>query len=1118
MPGVIMMENGIQNGLPTNHDRDTNGSINGSNSFASQTPADKSNGVSEGRRDVGGDDGKEMVNGPLTASGGGTSSSRMNDLPDEIQHITQGYIPLGLLLSRLAQRTHNQLQSKILELAKMPAPAAAVNGSTPHSGAPPDDASVENLTKKASLLNFIQDTHGRWVKALVIAAWSRKASTVSKLIDLYNLIGTESRTYAQALDYMINIKRDLSFARLPNPDLRTALQVLSTGEASWMPDLNFIEPPPLSPEEQMQWIDELNTLLSLRLNLEDHEKIPYQFRDYTIHSGRVTFKVKGEFEVDLTIADEDFEKQFWFLDFRFSFSPAPAELTDELRRRLEERVNGTLEKDGLQGCYNVLHEYVLTHKITEFIRQGFELARGNWVDTLKIERLNRAMAIQYWSNRYPPDGPKSWFILGVNSGRKPGAVVADAKSTSYLALRWFKDNKEVKDATIPFDDANISAETLLKKVIGRHVEYLLTTIYGKLQSKGRFLRREAALSLNIQPEEPIESALKMQLGHDDFVTVRIAPITGLFSMTPQTLPISRGEGRLNSQPKDPSEEGLSTLEGIRFQYTVQEMDRRGRSMGWAAHRSPVKIDEVKLILQTKEPFQPIWFKRRGWPPNWHLMISLSVAGDRWWLIEVSNPPTGPRIMTYTQLPLSSGMPDLTDRFFSNLTIFTAAMISHIIDLKTLHQRHIKHSIVEVSNRYLPPNMKLPAVFMRLSDVLKDRQSTSSRKAVSWATDFVQIMFKGVETRHRLDGHSRVAGKEGTTADSTGAVPAKQDRLTTIADARFRVVDRSKFSLLQGNVEQDVAFNPRLGVFALRLKAEAGNTMLDDLASRVQAIERLVDCVDAIRRSSSDIQCETITLAQVVFTYSDAIGRTAGSTAEANLQRWRASLDLRTDRTKMSLEKGNPHLRVLDGFNRLLNSELGFAKVPQYLAFTLPVLKALDGIEDSWQDMDMDGRSRVEIFSGHLDWFSIRYTLPGYNNGERQLHIQVKLRERRGKHWWHVYRSEPGSVPNPSDDLKEGLEAVWSMKDKDWANFGDSASSEADDRIITLLQALDAKVKELVELPPPPPPAPATAPSTSPSMARKAQPTPKLNQKTMQANKARPQQQHQNNANVVVLDD
>jgi mediator of RNA polymerase II transcription subunit 14 len=48
----------------------------------------------------------------------------------------------------------------------------------------------------------------------------------------------------------------------------------------------------------------------------------------------------------------------------------------------------------------------------------------------------------------------------------------------------------------------------------------------------------------------------------------------------------------------------------------------------------VRPDELRPILQTKETSYQLWLQRKGWPAAWFLMMSLSLAGDRWWLIEV----------------------------------------------------------------------------------------------------------------------------------------------------------------------------------------------------------------------------------------------------------------------------------------------------------------------------------------------------------------------------------------------------------------------------------------------------------------------------------------------------
>lgn len=629
MPGVVMMENGTSNVQSENNNRDnaplTNGARNPHNGLVNH----------------GGDHGTIGLHGPNAMTNGNSDAqsealgaSRMNDLPPQIEHVTQGFIPLNLLLSRLAQQSHNQLGDEILALAKMPLPPSVMNGNVANSDGSTEDNSQENLNKKVRLLNFIQERHSEWVKALVITNWSRKAEPVSKLIDLMSHI-TKTRTlYHQALDYMINIKRDLTYARVPNPDLHTALHVLSTGQAPWMPDLNYIQPPEITPEEQLEWLKNLNTLLSIRLNLDEYDNLPGPFRDFKIGSGRATFKVPGEFEVDLTIADEDPEKQFWFIDFRFAFNPAPAELSDNLRDFLERKVNEALQKDGLLGCYKFLHEFVLTQKITEYVRQAINLIRGRWTDMLKVERLKRSMAIQYWVDRKPLDGPKSYIIMGVSSGKKPGSAPSQ-EVTSRLSLRWFRDGTEVKDVVFPLDAETISTESLLYKVIGKHIEHTLTSFHEVLKSHGRFARGESALGLDIVGHDPNNYTLAMQLSHECHLSIKIAPITGALLPNPQSKGNIDLQHQLNKDTKRPITEQVALLERFRCHFVEDELNRHGKSRGWSiCNPQPVRYEEAKRFLGTRGSHHIIWLRRRGLPDNWYIMLGQSLTGDQWWLTEV----------------------------------------------------------------------------------------------------------------------------------------------------------------------------------------------------------------------------------------------------------------------------------------------------------------------------------------------------------------------------------------------------------------------------------------------------------------------------------------------------
>jgi mediator of RNA polymerase II transcription subunit 14 len=241
MPGAIM-ENGA--GPFTNHDRDQ-----------------RQNGVNGGgyTMEKGQDKGKERIehqqkmapsnpahhglNGtlPETLQGDVFTNppdlqEQINKLPPEIAHITQGYMSLSALLKRLSARTHEDLKAKVLQLAQMPIPPSALNANGSHITSV-DDNSSENLAKKLLLLNFAQSTHADWVKALVITNWSRRSEDVSKTIDLKIYLDQQKSMYDLAIHEMSEVKRSLPYARVPNPDLKTALQVLSTGKAPWMPEV-----------------------------------------------------------------------------------------------------------------------------------------------------------------------------------------------------------------------------------------------------------------------------------------------------------------------------------------------------------------------------------------------------------------------------------------------------------------------------------------------------------------------------------------------------------------------------------------------------------------------------------------------------------------------------------------------------------------------------------------------------------------------------------------------------------------------------------------------------------------------------------------------------------------
>ncbi|KFA47712.1 hypothetical protein S40293_08104 [Stachybotrys chartarum IBT 40293] len=985
--------------------------------------------------------------------------------PDGIFHITDGFIPLSLLLTRLAQTTHNALQAKMVELAKMPLPAAAMNGNTAHANSA-DDVSSDNLRKKTALLNFAQDMHAKWVKVLVIADWSRKAESVSKLIDLKFHIDQQRILFDAALDNIVNIKRDLTYARMPSPDLKTALQVLSTGRAPWIPDLQYIPLPQLTADEQVKWMNDLDTLLSIRLNLEDYDKIPQQFKNYDISSGRVTFKVPGEFEVDLTIADEDFEKQFWFIDFRFAFSPAAQSLPESLRIYLEGCVNDALARDGLTGCYQFLHEYVLTMKIHELRRQAIQLSKTSWTGTLMVEPLHRALAIQYWTPRTAVTKSKSWVLVAINSGRKQNTP-ADAKAASYLVAKWYRDGKEVKDVEIPLDADNLSAESLLKTVVGRHVESILTSIHDKLLTAPRFQNREAGLKLRISKDDPTASSLKTQVGYRNSAALLIEPSTGAFAIKPHSKFVINYERQLNNG-KTPIDDGVMCLEQVRCAMLEDELNRRGSCMGWVIRKAPITNEELHAVTKTRGPMRVLWLQKNGWRSNWFVAIILSLAGDQWWLLETSDTRAVP---FYARLPLRKGHPDLTDKFWDNLTLFSTGMLAQSVDMRELHRRSIKSRPNETVVWSLPQQVRLPALEVALSaiypamlfdsaetesdppsadqtalaatisSILRTTHANRHPASQPWAFDLVTIKFRGVEVqpvRTESSGH-------GT--------------LQCLSDAFIKVRKPARYATLSGSIDRDVSYNSRRGEFCLRLRHVAGQSLIDVLETKVKAIDRFVTFLDALDRAKDTIECGKVTLREVTFFYGSDKS-SAGHEGEQP-QKWRVVLDLSEKDIDVQFEQGNPHLRVVDLAKTLVNAADGINGLLHWLPTSLPTFRTIDDIQSRWEDFQAQNRGQVDFIVKTMDWMRIHYDIAqGASTGasdRRHLVLEMQCRLRRDEPWWHIRRSAEilvAGVPVRSDDFTNALDPIWQGRGDGWHGLASGASGRHGEGVAALLQVVD----------------------------------------------------------------
>lgn len=416
-----------------------------------------------------------------------------------------------------------------------------------------------------------------------------------------------------------------------------------------------------------------------------------------------------------------------------------------------------------------------------------------------------------------------------------------------------------------------------------------------------------------------------------------------------------------------------------------------------------------------------------------------------------------RYKTFSRIPLGSGEPSLSDEFFERLTLYTTAMVSQITDLRELHTRKLGHMVKEVENYRLPSQIKLPTIYVRLADMLRSR-AIAKEQPLPWAKEYIPITFTGIRSTSN------------DVRDSKGNVRIRREgRVKVIAEALLDVADKTKFRLLKSKVDDDVFFNSRRGQFILRLRANMGTSFINMLARRIGALERLVDFVDAIHCARPHAVPETVTLREVAFTYS----RVRQADTVQQLPPWRVRIDLAAkEGVTVILEKGNPHMRVLDYLTSIARSP--FREIlPRMMLLTLPLYRGLEVMEEEWSVIGLQNPAHtLQIFPRDVGWISLRFAFPTPPNVRRQLAIDIKHKIRRGEMIWHVSRSEYVDMnrnrlggDNEFDRLL--AQQVWSARGPGIKSLGMSCAVDPFTGIEPMLAIISRALKSHVGTPPPP---------------------------------------------------
>ncbi|PWY62993.1 mediator of RNA polymerase II transcription subunit 14 [Aspergillus eucalypticola CBS 122712] len=891
-------------------------------------------------------------------------ASRVTKGPPELPHITQGFFPFAKLVNRSVQQCWNDLSDLITEMAEMQVNSHEFHPPTaPTTGKSPGNQSPGNIRKKLRILEFSHAKRAEFIKLLVLSQWSRQAADVSKLIDIQNFIRTRHQAYMNALQWVGDMKRDLVQAQVANPDLKTALEVLSRGKVASMSDFGYKPPRRLTVRGTLRKLQKINRLIGARLVVQ--EEIPPPFRDYRVHDGRVTFSVPGEFELDLSIGEENENSQFFFVDIRFLFSPSPPVLKGRLLNELEMTINDVLQNSGLTGCFDLLHNLVLTNKVNILFKQATELARGSWSEGLRVELLHRTLVVQYWTLK---PGAKSWLEIGIRRGHRKSD--SESPGLPSLKFRWMRDGGEVPCEDIAFDAENLSMEVVLRSVIALHVSHILSSAYNKIKQSSLFSTGFLSLRAHLTRTEPGDCQLDAQLTETRHLRVSIEPMSGMSILS--ATPTVSDRSDLERNPERSSVEDIvSRVARIRCNAAIEEIESKVKMLGFVPLNPRAwKVDIRRIFPPNVLRFT--LFSHQLWGRNWIVAATSSMDGDSWWVVQLrttvpaKGPPVphgsgrGQSVLRSAQVVTDSFFParyDIDDAYLANLGHSLSGILAihsnarYLSDLQSIKFHPPPHKLM------IEPDLRVPDILVRydvstLPSVFRAAMPVKAKKK-SLIRDTIRLAFHGVDPREKC----AIMVAYGNLVDSAAALGP-----------------------LISSWDRSLVFQKGGSGFAMRLLAPAGHPVIASLLENLQRLECVLSVLESLQRKKVEIR--TFSLSSISFVYGPE--RDLAASLNIHLSRNESLMELSPTELasrseslfglRLGIQFGlqNPHRRIQESLASSLNrssTEAGLETVVELLTLTLPLMRALDQLMAS---TSYSGPLRLHVTVRNARTYQIHY--------------------------------------------------------------------------------------------------------------------------------------------------
>lgn len=848
-----------------------------------------------------------------------SSASKLSELPPEIVHISEeNYFSLATMLTRVSQDTFNELGERLQHMSTYEPPQPQTNGAMPNgtgqhaNGQASIDA--KNKQKKLLLMDFAQTHRAKFIKLLVLTDWGKKAANdVGKLIDIYQW-ANEQRMHMDFVDVQLErIKIFSNSAAEKNPDIMTALEILSNGQAPWMPTLGYIPPQPISSEKALKLLRFMNTSLAIRLNV--HEDLPRRLRNWKISSGRATFVIPGEMEFDVVSFVSDTSEQWFLVDLRLLFSPAPAvTIGSQFFMRLKVQADFILKEKGLAGLYDFLNNFALTHKITVLRSQAAGLARAGWSGFLKVEPVHRELVVQYWTGR---PGKKNWIEIGISVNKpKNGKVSWRGPPTPSLSVRWFRQGKIVKNADLEFDWKDLSFEKVIMRVISLHTADILRSTQHHFDSR---TRHKATLS----EAQPVDCRLQVTLGPDTNTTqLFLEPVTGKYILQPATATTAKAEFAFN-QGREPQQIAF-VLTQVLAQTLRENVQRFAQQLGWQpVTRQALQMDTVKMAV-TLDVIQYALFAPRGWSSGWCLAVVIDNSGISWWIFELGGNGSNIRY---------------ADRIKLEERVDGTALPMDRSTLKRLERVAVQWLSARITTRQLEKEKKQ---FSLRGELGQPKTATISQQLVTgWA-----LWLQSTDLLATSSGQQPWLGPE-IAITCHGLKPDGQGIFYIAKGKMMKNAAADMHKLMAASPQSGFKLS-ETGHFAISLSASFGHDILGDLRGKLRDVNRLRSFATTLQKRKMVLGSSS--LQRIQFQYGAALKAAVafGSGKEVIIE----------------ISHNNPHHRVLKLLTEIANERTpsfssaflgdtsGLDRFCTALVTTRSVVTALKGLESQAANLNL----------------------------------------------------------------------------------------------------------------------------------------------------------------------